>query len=146
TLRADGVLWFGAEERVVFAETERVRHYVNFTLDQLEQRLDPRRFARVHRSAIANLDWAAALRPGFAGTYRLQLRDAARTEGPVSRIRARALRRRLRAPPPGAPAASAGGGPFVISSEGTGRNARRYSNIVTMRSSVPIISRLSSTV
>ena len=94
-LRAEEVLWFGAEDKLVFAATEKDRHYVNFTLDQLEQRLDPRRFARVHRSAIANLDWATALRPGFAGTYRLQLRDAARTEVPVSRIRARALRERL---------------------------------------------------
>lgn len=94
-VKAADVLWFGAEDKLVFAATEKDRHYVNFTLDQLEQRLDPRRFARVHRSAIANLDWAAALRPGFAGTYRLQLRDSARTEVPVSRIRARALRERL---------------------------------------------------
>ncbi|MEO5618376.1 MAG: LytTR family DNA-binding domain-containing protein [Candidatus Eisenbacteria bacterium] len=94
-LRADEVLWFGAEDKLVFAATEKDRHYVNFTLDQLEQRLDPQKFMRVHRSAIANLDWAAALRPGFAGTYRLQLRDAARTEVPVSRIRARQLRERL---------------------------------------------------
>jgi two-component system LytT family response regulator len=94
-LKADEVLWFGAEDRLVFAATEKDRHYVNFTLDQLESRLDGRRFVRVHRSAIANLDWAAALRPGFAGTYRLQLKDAARTEVPVSRIRARQLRERL---------------------------------------------------
>jgi len=94
-LRAEEVLWFGAEDKLVFAATEKDRHYVNFTLDQLEQRLDPRRFARVHRSAIANLDWAAALRPGFAGTWRLQLKDAARTEVPVSRARARQLRERL---------------------------------------------------
>jgi DNA-binding LytR/AlgR family response regulator len=49
----------------------------------------------VHRSAIANLDHAAALRPGFAGTWRLQLDDAARTEVPVSRSRARAVKERL---------------------------------------------------
>lgn len=94
-LRSEEVLWFGAEEKLVFAATASDRHYVNFTLDQLERRLDPRRFTRVHRSAIANLDHAAALRPGFAGTWRLQLRDAARTEVPVSRARARALRDRL---------------------------------------------------
>jgi two-component system LytT family response regulator len=94
-LKADEVLWFGAEEKLVFAATAQDRHYVNFTLDQLERRLDPRRFARVHRSAIVNLDHAAALRPGFAGTYRLQLKDAARTEVPVSRARARQLRERL---------------------------------------------------
>ena len=94
-LKAEEVLWFGAEEKLVFAATASDRHYVNFTLDQLERRLDPRRFARVHRGAIVNLDHAAALRPGFAGTCRLQLRDAARTEVPVSRARARTLRERL---------------------------------------------------
>jgi two-component system LytT family response regulator len=94
-LKAEEVLWFGAEDKLVFAATEKDRHYVNFTLDQLEQKLDPARFARVHRAAIVNLDWAAALRPAFAGTYRLQLRDAARTEIPVSRARARELRERL---------------------------------------------------
>src|SRR5204862_8086996 len=86
-LKADEVLWFGAEDKLVFAATDGDRHYVNFTLDELERKLDPARFVRVHRSAIANLDHAAALRPGFAGTRRLQLDDAARTEVPVSRSR-----------------------------------------------------------
>jgi two-component system LytT family response regulator len=94
-LKAVEVLWFGAEDKLVFAATEGDRHYVNLTLEQLERRLDPGVFTRVHRSAIVNLDWAAALRPAFAGTWRLQLRDAARTEVPVSRARARELRERL---------------------------------------------------
>jgi len=94
-LRSDEVQWFGAEDKLVFAATAGAKHYVNFTLDQLERRLDPRRFARIHRGAIVNLDWAAALHPGFAGTYRLQLKDAAKTELPVSRARARLLRERL---------------------------------------------------
>jgi two-component system LytT family response regulator len=94
-LKAGDVLWFGAEEKLVFAAVEGNRHYVHFTLDQLERRLDPERFVRVHRAAIANLDWAAALRPGFAGTWRLQLKDAARTEVAVSRARSRILRERL---------------------------------------------------
>jgi two-component system LytT family response regulator len=94
-LRTDDVLWFGAEDKLVFAATATARHYVNLTLDELERRLDPARFVRVHRSAIANLDHAAALRPGFAGTWRLQLDDAARTEVPVSRSRARQVKERL---------------------------------------------------
>ena len=94
-LKSEDVLWFGAEDKLVFAATATDRHYVNFTLDELERRLEPARFVRVHRSAIANLDHAAALRPGFAGTWRLQLDDAGRTEVPVSRSRARQLRERL---------------------------------------------------
>ncbi len=94
-LKSEEVFWFGAEDKLVFAATDGDRHYVNFTLDQLERRLDPRTFARVHRAAIVNLDHAVALRPAFAGTWRLQLDDAARTEVPVSRARARTLRERL---------------------------------------------------
>jgi DNA-binding LytR/AlgR family response regulator len=94
-LKTDEVLWFGAEDKLVFAATASDRHYVNFTLDELEKRLEPARFVRVHRSAIANLDHAVALRPGFAGTWRLQMDDPARTEVPVSRSRARPLKDRL---------------------------------------------------
>ena len=94
-LKADDVAWFGAEEKLVFAATDGDRHWVNFTLDQLERRLDPQKFFRTHRGAIVNLDFASALRQGFAGTYALQLRDAAKTEVPVSRARAKALRERL---------------------------------------------------
>ncbi|TMQ52329.1 MAG: response regulator transcription factor [Candidatus Eisenbacteria bacterium] len=94
-LKCAEVLWFGAEEKLVFAATADGRHYVNFTLDQLDRRLDPARFLRVHRSAIANLDFAESLRPAFAGTYRLVIKDAARSEIPVSRQRARLLRERL---------------------------------------------------
>ncbi len=94
-VRADEVLWFGAEDKLVFAATAADRHYVNFTLDELERKLDPRRFQRVHRSAIANLDHARELRPGFAGTWRLLLDDTAHTELPVSRQRARKLKERL---------------------------------------------------
>ncbi|HVP15526.1 MAG TPA: LytTR family DNA-binding domain-containing protein [Terriglobales bacterium] len=94
-LRASEVMWFAAEAKLVVAATAGKRHYVDFTLDQLEQRLDPRHFVRIHRAVIVNLDYAAALRPGFAGTWRLQLKDEAKTELPVSRARARRLREKL---------------------------------------------------
>ena len=94
-IKTNDVLWFGAEDKLVFAATLSDRHYINFTLDELEARLDPARFVRIHRSVIANLDHAAALRPGFAGTWRLQLDDAARTELPVARARARVVKARL---------------------------------------------------
>lgn len=94
-VRVEDVLWFGAEDKLVFAAVRDDRHYINFTLDELERRLDPEKFARVHRGVIVQLDHAVALRPGFAGTWRLQLDDEARTELPVSRSRARTLKARL---------------------------------------------------
>lgn len=94
-LKVEDVLWFGAEEKLVFAATRDSRHYVNFTLDELEERLDPARFFRIHRSAIAALGHAASMRPAMAGTWRLQLDDPAGTELPVARARARQLRERL---------------------------------------------------
>ena len=94
-LKVEDVLWFGAEDKLVFAATADARHYVNFTLDELEHRLDPARFFRVHRSAIAALDHAVSMRPAFAGTWRLRMDDPARTEVPVARARARQLRERL---------------------------------------------------
>jgi len=94
-LKAEEILWFGAADKLVFAATAKDRHYVNFTLDQLESRLDPGRFLRVHRGAIVNLDAVAALRPAFAGTYRIELKGGSQDEVPVSRSRVRALKERL---------------------------------------------------
>ena len=94
-LRADEVMWFGAEDKLVFAATAADRHYVNFTLDQLERKLDPARFARVHRAYLVNLKHAVELRAQLNGTAVLIMRDD--TEIPVARRNVAALRRRLHA-------------------------------------------------
>ena len=52
----------------------------------LESRLDPARFLRVHRSAIVNLDRIKELQPWFRGDYRVILRDG-------TELREKALRR-----------------------------------------------------
>ena len=48
-----------------------------------EGRLDPKRFLRIHRSALVNLDRIQELRPLFHGDYVVRLRDG--TELPLSR-------------------------------------------------------------
>lgn len=49
------------------------RHLVRDTMDHLEGRLDPQRFARIHRTAIVNVAHVRELRPQFHGDYEVVL-------------------------------------------------------------------------
>lgn len=68
-------------------------HLIREGMASLEARLDPRRFARIHRSVIVNLDRVAAVEPTAGGDWALRLADG--TTLRVSRTRADAVRRRL---------------------------------------------------
>lgn len=48
-------------------------HTFRATMREIEKRLDPRRFARVHRSTIVNLSRIKAMRPHLNGEYFLML-------------------------------------------------------------------------
>ena len=48
------------------------------TLNSLEAKLDPRRFARIHRQRIVNLSRLVAIHPILNGTYELELRSGVR--------------------------------------------------------------------
>jgi two-component system LytT family response regulator len=65
-------------------------YLVHVPLNVLEQRLDPERFVRVHRSHIVNLDFVAALEPYDATRLQVVLRDG--TKILASRTRSRALK------------------------------------------------------
>ncbi len=65
-------------------------HLVHVALARLEERLDPARFARIHRSHLVNLDCVAAFVRQTDGQVVARLRDG--TVLPVSRARAQALR------------------------------------------------------
>lgn len=65
-------------------------HLLHLSLNQLEERLDPTRFLRIHRAHLVNLDHVTAFRRDSAGQVRAELRD--RTSLPVSRAKARELR------------------------------------------------------
>jgi len=70
-------------------------HLVDRPLGELEERLDPRQFVRIHRSAIVNLQWVAEVQPELGGRLIVKLKDATRTELQVARDRARALKERM---------------------------------------------------
>ncbi|MDQ6705753.1 MAG: response regulator, partial [Acidobacteriota bacterium] len=51
------VTHFFAKEKLTFAATEQKDFCVDYTLDELERKLDPAQFVRVHRAAVVNLAW-----------------------------------------------------------------------------------------
>ena len=89
------VLWFGVEYRLVYAHTTERAFMTNYTLRELEERLDPTLFFRAHKSNLVNLDHVKEIVPWFGGRYKLVMRDAAGSEVALSRTQARTLRARL---------------------------------------------------
>lgn len=83
----------------VLRRTDRLpqRHLQSFsvshTLDELEAKLDPDRFMRVHRSSIVHLDHVREMISWFSGRYKLILTED--HEVVASRQRSRKLRDRL---------------------------------------------------
>jgi two-component system LytT family response regulator len=68
-------------------------HIIRETMQTLEERLDPRQFIRIHRSAIVRLPLVDTLLRGAGGDYEVQLKGGLRL--PVSRSRREELERRL---------------------------------------------------
>ena len=90
------VLWFGVEYRLVYAHTTERAFMTNYTLRELEERLDPALFFRAHKSSLVNLKHVKEIVPWFGGRYKLVMRDPAGSEVALSRAQARELRARLR--------------------------------------------------
>jgi len=90
------VLWFGVEYRLVYAHTQERAYMTNYTLRELEERLDAALFFRAHKSSLVNLRHVKEIVPWFGGRYKLVMRDGAGSEVALSRAQARELRARLR--------------------------------------------------
>jgi two-component system, LytTR family, response regulator len=86
---------FVAQGRGTLAMTAAGSYLVDHALGELEERLDPRQFVRIHRSTIVNLAWVAEVQPDHGGHLVVKLRDGARTQLQVARDRARAFKERL---------------------------------------------------
>lgn len=84
-----------AKDRATYAVTATERLLLDATLAELERRLDPARFLRIHRSILVNVAWVGELHAEAGGHLSVRLKDAAHSELPVSRDRARALKERL---------------------------------------------------
>ncbi len=86
---------FLAKDKLTFAVVSSREHIVDYTLAELEARLDARRFVRIHRATIANLGFVQELFPDVDGGVLVRLKDEQKTELSVARDRVRELKDRL---------------------------------------------------
>jgi two-component system, LytTR family, response regulator len=84
-----------ARERAAYAVTAAAEHLLDQTLVELERRLDPARFLRIHRATLVNLAWVGELHGDGDGHLLVRLKDSRHTELPVARDRVRPLKERL---------------------------------------------------
>ncbi len=80
---ANDIEWVQASGNYVNLRVRQHDYPLRSTIAGIETKLDPRRFARVHRSYVVNLDQVASIEPMDTGDARLHLKDG--TTLPCSR-------------------------------------------------------------
>jgi two-component system, LytTR family, response regulator len=89
------VTHFYASDKLTYAATPAKSFVIDQTIQELEQKLDPRKFVRIHRATLLNVDFVHEMYTWFAGRMMVRLKDEKKTELTVSRDRVRSLRQRL---------------------------------------------------
>lgn len=74
-LRPNDIDWLEAQDNYVKLHVGREAHLVRDTLSSFEGRLDARRFIRIARSTIVNIDRVREMQPMFHGEYVVILHD-----------------------------------------------------------------------
>jgi two-component system LytT family response regulator/two-component system response regulator LytT len=96
-IHADEVVHASVENDVITVATNSLSGTSNYrTLDELQARLDPAVFWRVHRSHLVNINKIKEIVPWLSRNYILKMRDARGSEIPVSRSQTKRLRDYLR--------------------------------------------------
>jgi two-component system LytT family response regulator/two-component system response regulator LytT len=96
-VQADDILYASVVDDSINIVTGQVSGTSNDrTLDELQARLDPATFWRVHRSHLVNINKIKEIVPWFSRNYILRMKDAKGTEIPVSRTHTRRLREYLK--------------------------------------------------
>jgi two-component system response regulator LytT len=96
-IQADEVVHASLEDDVITVVTTSLSGTSNYrTLDELQARLDPSVFWRVHRSHLVNINRIKEIVPWFSRNYILKMKDPKGSEIPVSRSQTKRLREYLR--------------------------------------------------
>jgi two-component system LytT family response regulator/two-component system response regulator LytT len=96
-IQADDIIYASLDEDSISIVSGHISGTSNYrTLDELQARLDPEVFWRVHRSHLVNINKIKEIVPWFSRNYILRMNDAKATEIPVSRMQTRRLREYLK--------------------------------------------------
>jgi two-component system LytT family response regulator len=93
-VNASDVDWIEAEGNYAVLHAAGAAHRIRLTLQAIERQLDPRQFARIHRSTIVNLARVREIQPWFGGDYIAILNGGRKLR--VSRTRAGPLLQPMR--------------------------------------------------
>jgi two-component system, LytTR family, response regulator LytT len=92
-VQADEVIFASMADESIIVVTSLHAGLSNFrSLDELQARLDPSVFWRVHRSHLVNINKIKEIVPWFSRNYILRMKDEKTTEIPVSRTQTKRLR------------------------------------------------------
>lgn len=83
------VTHFCAEDKLTYAVSDGKPYCVDHSISDLEQKLDPHKFFRIHRSTVVNLAWIKEVTSLPGGMLNVRLKDATNTDLTVARDRAR---------------------------------------------------------
>jgi two-component system, LytTR family, response regulator LytT len=96
-VQAEDIIFASVVDESINIVTGQVTGTSNYrTLDDLQSRLDPEVFWRVHRSHLVNINKIKEIVPWFSRNYILRMKDPRVTEIPVSRSQTKRLREYLK--------------------------------------------------
>jgi len=89
------VTHFYAEDKLTYAASEGKSYCVDHTIAELEKKLDPKKFLRIHRGTVVNVDWIKEVASLPGGALNLRLKDGKDTDLTVARDRARDFKEKV---------------------------------------------------
>jgi len=94
-LKVEDIFYVMAKDDYSYLHTDKERYLSTISLAQLERRLEPMGFFRIHRRYLVNLGRVKEVVPMYGGTLLLTLNDSEETQVPVSRRRVPSLKRAI---------------------------------------------------
>ncbi|MFH0736073.1 MAG: LytTR family DNA-binding domain-containing protein [bacterium] len=81
----NSVYWFYSADKYVFLQTFEHVYFLDYTLRELEEVLDPNKFLRIHKSIIVSTEHMNKIKKSFTGKYSAVMNDIEKTSLEIGR-------------------------------------------------------------